>query len=215
MSKFNPSVLLISAFLYSVFISFNNFEFIYCFPIIFMFYCEYNSIWTILKKLLFLNLFIMMIFIVLLIQNDFQEALNIYIRTNMIILFNLLLFSNSSGYDIVRALNELKFPNRFVSLVYFTLKMIQVLKDEFKKIKQTLKSRGFKPSSSLFTYETYGNLFGHIFVKSIKKASAMEESFQLRGFHGQIYLINNSKLSLNDLILISLVCMLFVRYFVL
>lgn len=211
MSKFNPSILLISAFLYSIFISFNSVELIYILPIVFAIYCEYENILKILKKLIFLNFFILMIFIVLLLQSSLEEALNIYIRTNMIILFNLLLFSHSSGYDIVRALNELRFPKKFVSGVYFTLKMIETLSDEFKKIKQTLRARGFKASSSIFTYETYGNLFGHIFVKSIKKAEAMQDSFKLRGFHGRIYLINNSKLSLYDFILLFLVSMLFVQ----
>jgi len=211
MSKFNSSTLLVSAFLYSIFISFNKIELLYFLPILFASYCEYKNILQILKKLLFLNLFILMIFIVLLIQDSFEEALNIYIRTNMIILFNLLLFFHSSGYDIVRALNELRFPKKLVSSVYFTLKMIQTLTDEFKKIKQTLRARGFKSTSSMFTYETYGNLFGHIFVKSIKKADALQDSFELRGFHGKIYLINNSKLSFYDLILLFLVCMLFVK----
>lgn len=211
MSKFNSSILLVSAFLYSMFISFNNIEFLYFLPILFLLYCEYKNILEILKKLLFLNLFIFMIFIVLLLEGSMQEALNIYIRTNMIILFNLLLFSSSSGYDIVRALNELRFPKRFVSSVYFTLKMIQTLSDELKKIKQTLKTRGFSPSSSMFTYETFGNLFGHIFVKSVKKANALQDSFNLRGFKGRIYLINSSKLSIYDLILIFLVCLLFVK----
>ena len=211
MSKFNSSILLISAFLYSIFLSFNKMELLYILPIVFAISCEYKNIFPILKKLLFLNLFILMIFIVLLIEDSFEEALNIYIRTNMIILFNLLLFFHSSGYDIVRALNELRFPKKIVSSVYFTLKMIQTLNDEFKKIKQTLRARGFKASSSMFAYETYGNLFGHIFVKSIKKANAMQDSFKLRGFHGRIYLINNSKLSFYDLILIFLVCMLFVK----
>lgn len=211
MNKFNPSILLISAFLYSTFISFNKIEFVYFLPIIYMIFCDYNNVFKTLKKLLFLNLFILMIFIVLLIQSTLEEALNVYIRTNMIIFFNLLLFSHSNGYDIVRALNELRFPKKVVSSVYFTLKMIQVLSDELKKIKQTLRARGFRASTSIFTYETYGNLFGHIFVKSIKKANAMQDSFELRGFHGKIYLLNNSKLTYYDLILIFFVCMLFVK----
>lgn len=211
MSRFSSSILLISAFLYSIFVSFNTVEFIFLFPIAYVAYCEYENIIEILKKLLFLNLFILMIFVVLLIQGSFEEALNIYIRTNLIILFNLLLFSHSSGYDVVRALNELRFPKKFVSAVYFTLKMIQTLTDEFKKIKTTLRARGFRANSSMFTYETYGNLFGHIFVKSIKKAQALQDSFELRGFKGKIYLINNYKLSVYDLILLFLVCMLFVQ----
>lgn len=211
MSKFNSSILLISAFLYSIFVSFNKVEFLYFLPIIFVALCEYENIFQVLKKLLFLNLFILMIFIVLLIQDSFEEAINVYIRTNMIILFNLLLFSHSNGYDIVRALNELSFPKKIVSSVYFSLKMIQTLSDEFKKIKTTLRARGFRATSSMFAYETYGNLFGHIFVKSIKKAYSLQDSFELRGFNGEIYLVDNSKLSFYDLVLLFLVCMLFVK----
>lgn len=211
MSKFNSSVILLGAFLYSIFISFNQVELLFFAPILFAVFCEYKDILKILKKVLLLNFFIGTIFIILLLQGDTQNALNIYIRTNMIILFNLLLFSKSSGYDIVRALNELRFPKKFVSAVYFSLKMIQTLTDEFKKIKQTLRARGFRASSSLFAYETYGNLFGHIFLKSIRKAEALQDSFELRGFSGRIYLVSNSKLSLYDLVLIFLVCVLYVK----
>ncbi len=214
MNNFNSSIILICAFLYSIFISFNQVELIYFVPIVFVAFCEYKSLISIIKKLILLNLFILMIFIVLLIQSSFEEAINIYIRTNMIVFFNLLLFSQSSGYDIVRALNELRFPKKVVSSVYFTLKMIQTLNDEFKKIKMTLRARGFRANSSMFTYETYGNLFGHIFVKSIIKANALQDSFKLRGFGGRIYLINNSKLSYYDVILLFLVCMLYVKVFV-
>lgn len=214
MNQFNSSILLVSALLYSIFVSFNKVEILFLLPILFMAFCEYKSLLEILKKLFFLNFFILMIFIVLLIQTPFEEALNVYIRTNMIVFFNLLLFSKSSGYDIVRALNELRFPKEIVSSVYFTLKMIQTLSDEFKKIKSTLKARGFHANSSMFTYETYGNLFGHIFVKSIKKSMALQDSFKLRGFHGKIYLINNSKLSYYDVVLLFLVCTLYVKVFV-
>lgn len=47
--------------------------------------------------------------------------------------------------------------------------MIQSLSDEIKRVRQTLKARGFKAASNLFSYETFGNIFGHIFILSIKK----------------------------------------------
>ncbi|XPV69213.1 MAG: energy-coupling factor transporter transmembrane component T [Halarcobacter sp.] len=211
MINLNSSVRLICAFLYSIFISFNQIELIYLLPIVFMVFCEYKVIFLVVKKLLFLNVFIGMIFIILLLQGDTKEALNIYFRTNMIIFFNLLLFFRSNGYDIVRAMNELRFSKKVVSSTYFTLKMIQSLSDEIKRVRQTLKARGFKAASNLFSYETFGNIFGHIFILSIKKANQMQDSFKLRGFHGRIYLIQNSKLSFYDVILIFLVCMLFVK----
>lgn len=205
MSRFNSSVLLICAFVYSVFISFNQIELLFFAPLIFLMFCEYKILIKTVKKLLFLNLFIVMIFIVLWIEGNTQEAITVYVRTNMIILFNLLLFSHSNGFDLVRALNELKFPKQFVSSVYFTLKMIQTLTEEFKNIKFTLRARGFNASTSMFAYETYGNLFGHIFVKSIRKSNALKDSFELRGFSGRIYLINSSKISLYDVLLLLVV----------
>lgn len=214
MIQLSSTTAFLSAIFYSIFISFSTVELLYTLPLIYVLFCEYKNLLKIFKRLLLLNIFIIMIFIVLLLQSSLEEALNIYIRTNMIILFNLAIFFKSSGYDIVRALNDLRFPKRVVSSVYFTLKMIQVLSEELKNIRMTLKLRGFKANSSFFTYETYGNLFGHIFVKSIKKAQALEESFTLRGFHGRIYLINSIKLSYYDLILVFLICMLYVQRFV-
>ena len=214
MIQLSSTTAFLSAIFYSIFISFSTIELLYTLPLVYVIFCEYKNLLQIFKRLLLLNIFIIMIFIVLLLQSSLEEALNIYIRTNMIILFNLAIFFKSSGYDIVRALNDLRFPKRVVSSVYFTLKMIQVLSDELKNIRMTLKLRGFKANSSFFTYETYGNLFGHIFVKSIKKAQVLEESFTLRGFHGRIYLINRIKLSYYDLILVFLICMLYVQRFV-
>lgn len=214
MKNFNASVLLLSAFLYSVFISFQEFEIFYVLPVFYMMWVRYEKIFEVIKKLLFLNVFIVMIFVVLALQDNVDEALNIYVRTNMIILFNLLLFSSSNGFDIVRALNELRFPKRFVSSVYFALKMIQTLSSEFKSIKQTLRSRGFKSRTSLFTYEVYGNVFGHIFVKSIRKAIALQESFVLRGFHGRVYLNNSTQVGWTDVILVFCVIVIIMKKWV-
>ncbi len=210
MSRFNASIMLICAVIYSFFLSFSNVEPVFFAALLYLMVCEYKILFEVLKKLLFLNLFIVMIFITLALQDNLNEALHIYARTNMIILFNLLLFSHSNGYDLVRALNELKFPKRFVSSVYFALKMIQTLSNEFKGVKQTLRARGFHARSSMFSYETYGNVFGHIFVKSIRKSLALRDSFVLRGFHGRIYLLNNSRLSYYDVALILSVCLIVV-----
>ncbi|WP_164970007.1 energy-coupling factor transporter transmembrane protein EcfT [Arcobacter sp. CECT 8983] len=214
MINLSPTASFIAAIFYSLFISFSNVEFLYFLPLLYVLFCEYKNFFQIFKRVILLNVFIVMIFVVLLFQTSLDEALNVYLRTNMIIIFNIAIFFRSSGYDIVRALNDLKFPKTVVSSIYFTLKMIQVLSDELKTIRQTLKARGFRANSSLFAYETYGNLFGHIFVKSIRKAYALEQTFSLRGFHGRIYLINTIKISFYDLILIFLITLIYVKRFI-
>lgn len=198
MKTFNPAISLILAFVFSIMVSFSTFEIIYLIPILMLFYYVKKKLKDIFKKLLFLNLFVFVLFLVLLIESSFEEALNVYLRTNVIILFNLCIFYSSKGYDIVRGLCLLKFPAKFTSSTFFTLKMIESLTGDFKNIKTTLKARGFKANSSLFTYYTFGNILGMLFVKSIRKANSLKDSFIARGFAGQIYLNDEFKISKVD-----------------
>lgn len=188
MKKFNPALSLILAFTYSLLVSFSIFKIYFLIPILLLLFYIKKYFFNILKKLIFLNLFIFVLFLVLLIESSLQEALNVYLRTNMIILFNLSIFYSSKGYDIVRALSLLRFPDTFSSSTYFTLKMIESLTKDFKNIKTTLKARAFKANTSMFTYYTFGNVLGMLLVKSIRKANSLKDSFQARGFNGKIYL---------------------------
>lgn len=204
MISLNPAISLVSAFIFTLILSFSTFEIFYLIPLVYLIFLRKDEFFQILKKLILLNLFLLVLFLSLLIESTFQEALNIYIRANVIILFNLCLFHGSLAYDIVRALNILKFPSKFVSSTFFTIKMIEFLKKDFKNIFSSLKSRGFKANTSMFTYYTYGNIFALLFVKAIKKSKALNDSFTSRSFKGKIYLSEDFKVSNVDYILIFL-----------
>lgn len=209
MSKINPSIALISSFIYSLIVSFSIFEIYFILPIVFILYLERKNILNILKKLLFLNLFIFVLFLVLLIDSSFEDALNVYIRANAIILLNLSLFFHSRGYDVVRALNILKFPNSVVSSTYFTLKMIEFLTSDFKNIKNSLRARGFKANTTMFAYQTFGNVIGMLFVKAIRKSESLKQTFIVRGFHSKIYLNDEFDIKKYDYFLVILIAVIF------
>ncbi|MBF7070873.1 energy-coupling factor transporter transmembrane component T family protein [Aliarcobacter butzleri] len=200
--RFNPAISLICAFIFTLGVSFSDFNIYFLLPIIFLVAVNFSNSLEVLKKLLFLNLFIFTIFIFVWFQADFYEAINIYLRTNIIIFFNLLLFFDSKGLDIIRGFFLLKFPKRFISAFYFTWKMIIELQNEFKNIKISLVSRNFSNKTSLFTYQTYGNILGLLFIKSMQKAQNLKDSFDLRGFNGEIYLNSDFSLSKYDYILL-------------
>lgn len=202
---FNPAISLICAFIFTLSVSFSYFSLYFLLPILFLAVLYYKKLLQILKKLLFLNLFILTIFIFVWVQADFYEAINIYLRTNIILLFNLLLFFNSKGLDIVIGFSLLKFPKRFITTFYFTWKMIIELQNEFKNIKIALITRNFSNKTTLFTYQTYGNILGLLFIKSIQKAGSLKESFELRGFCGEIYLSSEIDLKKYDYLLLFLV----------
>jgi cobalt/nickel transport system permease protein len=165
---------------------------------------EYKEVLSILKKLALINLFI--IFLVVFVAfHDINKAIELFFRTNFILLFNLLVFYKSKGYDIVRGFNSLRFPKKFVTIFYFTIVMIEYLFKEFKTIKATLRLRGFHARSNLFSYQTYGNVFAMMFIKSIRKSEEMRDSLISRGFNGEIYLLEMPSKNKNYIILSILV----------
>ncbi|WP_418186683.1 CbiQ family ECF transporter T component [Aliarcobacter lanthieri] len=200
--NFNPAISLILSFLYSLLLSFSNVEIYFLIPIIFLFFINFNNLFKILKKLFLLNIFIVVLSLFLYIETNFYEAINLFIRVNLIILFNLLLFFNSKGFDIVRGFYILKFPNKFVSTLYFTIKMIFELSLDIQNIKNSLITRNFKAKTNMFTYKTFGNIFGLLFVKSISRAMNLKSTFELRHFKGDIFLSDDFIVCKYDIILI-------------
>ncbi|WP_298754705.1 energy-coupling factor transporter transmembrane component T [uncultured Arcobacter sp.] len=194
------SLKLINSFLYSFVVAFSSLHYIFLLPLIIVLFMERESFFQIIKKLVLLNTFILVLVFFVYFQNS-SEAFSLLIRTNLILLFNITLFYKSKGYDIVRGLDSLSFPPKIVSVFYFTLSLITFLTKDFKETKNTLKARGFVSNTSIFTYQTYGNIFGMIFIKALKKSEDMKLSMKARGFKDRIFFINSNKIILFEKVL--------------
>ncbi|PRM95280.1 cobalt ABC transporter permease, partial [Aliarcobacter cryaerophilus] len=115
----NPAIGLISAIVFSLLLSFSNLEVIFIIPVVFLIFLNLKYILIILKKLLLLNFFIVFLVLFFYFETDFNQAINLFFKINLIILFNLLLFSSSHGFDIVKGFMILRFPQKFISALYF------------------------------------------------------------------------------------------------
>jgi cobalt/nickel transport system permease protein len=146
-------------------------------------------------------------------QNE-KEAFELLIKTNLILLFNIALFFSSKGYDIVRGLDALGFSKKIVSIFYFTLSLINYLNNDIRIKRKALSSRGFKSTTSMFTYETYGNIFAMIIIKALRKSDEMKLSMKARGFAGEIYFLNKRRANLLEwtLFLSTLIVLIKVVY---
>ncbi len=208
MSK--ESINLISAFLYSLVVAFSPLEYLFLLPVLIALIIEKQHIKAILQKLFFLNFFILVLVLFVLFQNK-QEAIDLLFRTNLILFFNLAIFYSSKGYDIVRGLDSLNFPSKVVSVFYFTLSLIDYLLMDLKKTKQSLKARSFSANTSLFTYQTYGNIFAMIFIKALKKSEDMKYSMSARGFEDKIYFLNSNKIEVSQKLLFISICLIILK----
>jgi cobalt/nickel transport system permease protein len=204
------SFILINVFLYSIIVAFSSLQFIFLIPLFIVLYLEKEKFFQIIKKLFFLNFFIVVLVIFVYFQNK-NSAIELFFRTNLILLFNLAIFYKSKGYDIVRALDALRFPSKIVSVFYFTLSLIEYLMMDFKKTKDSLKSRGFNGNISIFSYQIYGNIFAMIFIKALKKSEDMKYSMNARGFEDRIYFLNSQSIGLSQKILFASIIVILIK----
>ncbi len=203
------SLKLINSFLYSFIIAFFPLQYIFLLPL-FVVIVEKDHIFEVLKKLVLLNFFIVVL-VIFVAFHDQHQALELLIRTNLILLFNLTLFHSSKGYDIVRGLDALKLPSKVVSIFYFTLSLINYLLIDFKETKNTLRARGFASNTSMFTYQTYGNIFAMIFIKALKKSDNMKHSMNARGFEDRIFFLNTEHINISQKILLLSIIVIFIK----
>ncbi|ALV64166.1 energy-coupling factor transporter transmembrane component T family protein [Campylobacter fetus] len=171
-------------------------------PILFLLFIKFKNILSLIKKMIFLNLFIILVALSVMIYENYHLAALIFIRSNLIIFFGLSIFSTANSYDIAISVSNLKLGDKISAMFYFTVKFIDEFKSEFQRIKQTLKARGFKPCSSLFTYKTYGNLVAMLFLSAFHKSQMLEKTFICRGFQGKFYTQNRQKIGILDIILL-------------
>ncbi len=198
----NNALKLLVCLAYSLLVAFSSLEYFYSLPLFLLLFIERKEIKKVFKKLIVLNFFILFLVVFVAFENRIL-AQELFIRVNMILLFTLCLFFKSKGYDIIRGLNMLKVSPLFITIFYFTLSMIDFLNQELKAVKTTLKARSFKANTSLFSYQTFGNVFGMMFIKAFKKSQELQYSMQSRGFHGQIYLISNNQINDMDILVVS------------
>ncbi len=194
------AIRLVNSLLYSLIVAFSPLNYLFLLPLIVVLFFEKDNFLSIVKKLFMLNFFIVFLVLFVYFKNP-QEAGELLMRTNLILLFNITLFYRSQGYDLVRGMQSLGVNEKIISVFYFTLQLISYIKKDFKETKNALKSRGFVAKTSMFSYKTYGNIFAMILIKAIKKSEDIKVSMDARGFKGRIYLLNSNSFGVYESVL--------------
>lgn len=162
-------------------------------PLIVEVWRNFKEISVVLKKLLFLNIFLSILAISVWLMGDKHLAILIFFRSNFTIFFALLLFHKKDAFDIALGLQELKMPHKLNALFFFVAKFIFLLHQNLVKFKNSLHVRGFLPKTSLFTYKTYANFVGMLFINALKEAKSLENLMTIRGFSGKLYSLKENE----------------------
>lgn len=204
--KYSPAVSILSAAVYAFFIAFQQHITVY--DGIFAAFAVATGILSgapVLRRLLKFNILIVFICLTMLMMHgDRHAALLIFLRSNLIMAVNISLFYGYSSMDYYYGLYALKLPSKFTVLLFFCVKYIEIIGNEYNKMRESLKIRNFKPKTDMFTYRTYANMTGMLLIRSMERSVRLAQAMRLRGFNGRLYPFNFKAFMKQDLIMLIL-----------
>ncbi len=113
------------------------------------------------------------------------RALQIAMKANAIVLMLLTMIGSMETVTLGQALHRLKVPETLVQLLLFTVRYVDVLRDEYLRSRVAMKARGFRPANSIHSYKSFGYLVGMMLIKAMERSERVLNAMKCRGFAGR------------------------------
>jgi cobalt/nickel transport system permease protein len=120
-----------------------------------------------------------------------ERVLSITIKSLAIVLFVIILLGTSTVFALVHGLSHLRFPKKLLYLAFLSYRYIHVVQQEYVRLRDAMKIRGFRPKTNLHTYRTFGYLIGMLLIRSFERSERIHQAMLCRGFHGEFYLLDH------------------------
>ena len=124
-------------------------------------------------------------------REGLTHALSISLKTNAIVLATIAVFGTSGAMNLAHALVHMRAPVKLVHLFFFFYRYVSVLHEEYSRLRNAMRVRGFSPAFSRHTYRSFGNLIGMLLVRSYERSERIYEAMLCRGFHGHFPVISH------------------------
>jgi cobalt/nickel transport system permease protein len=130
-------------------------------------------------------------------------ATEITVKSNAILLAMIALLGTIPIFTLGHAINQLSVPDKLVHLLLFTYRYIHVIFQEYRRLINAMKIRGFTPRTNNHTYKTYAYLLGILLVRSYDRAERIHKAMLCRGFSGKYYTSTPFSVKPRDLLYLS------------
>ncbi|WP_454915910.1 cobalt ECF transporter T component CbiQ [Xanthobacter sediminis] len=114
-----------------------------------------------------------------------SRAALIALKASACVLVIAALLGNLDPARLGAALHALNIPERFSRLFVMTARYVALIRDEARRLGDSMRARGFRPRSTRHTWRSYGNLVGMILVRALDRAERVEEAMLCRGYTGR------------------------------
>ena len=124
-------------------------------------------------------------------RNGLDLGVVIALKANAIVLGLLALLGTMDATMLGHALGHLHVPQKLAHLLLFTVRYLEVLHREYRRLRAAMKIRSFRPRMNLHTYRAYGYLVGMLLVRSLDRSERILAAMKCRGFQGRFYLLDH------------------------
>lgn len=138
------------------------------------------------------------------------RAVEIALTANAVILALMVLVGTLEPVTLGHALHRLRCPETLVHLLMFTIRYIEVLREEYLRLRAAMKVRGFRPGTNWHTYRSFGYLVGMMLVRAIERSERILAAMKCRGFSGRLLMLQPFVLTRRDhlfALLIGSICL--------
>jgi cobalt/nickel transport system permease protein len=138
----------------------------------------------------------------------------ITLKSNAIIIGLIALIATVPVVTLGQAMHNLRLPDKLCHLLLFTYRYLYVFEQEFHRLVQAMKIRGFQPRTNLHTYRSYAYLAAMLLVRSYDRADRVYQAMLCRGFHGTFYSLRTFSWQRRDgiFLVVSLLALAVVLY---
>ena len=179
------SIGVVSLFIYSFFIATTkSLDILLVIPIIAQILLFKVKIKKVFKKVLKVNFFIFITFLILFLEGKHELAILVFVRANLILWFTLSF--DFDGFKLYKGLTNLRVSNKFSLILFFTVKYIEVLFSSAFRMLEVFKIRGFKATVSKKTFSIYADMLAFLLYTSVNKMEKVEDVITIRTKDGQL-----------------------------
>jgi cobalt/nickel transport system permease protein len=131
------------------------------------------------------------------------RAVEIALKANAVALMALALLGSSELAEIGHALRRLGVPAKLAELLLMTVRYVEVLGREYRRLRKAMTVRGFRMRCDVHTWRTIGHLFGMLFARSFDRAARISAAMRCRGFDGSFPCVTEFAFARSDAIFLG------------
>ncbi len=126
------------------------------------------------------------------------HACKIALKANAVVLALLALVGTMGATTLGHAMAHLKVPEKLVHLLMFTVRYLDVIGQEYKRMRRAMQARAFVLRSNMHTWRSIGYLVGMLLVHSLERSERIMAAMKCRGYQGKLYLLDNMEIVRHD-----------------